>query len=101
MTRQGLLHYFPSKVQLLLGVLEVRNEDNVALVAEVIERSHGFADTPRASTSTIPDTNGSSSARRSCSSRSWTGSSSNTCSVDMLEPLADLLALLEPVRPRT
>ena len=24
MTRQGLLHYFPSKVQLLLGVLELR-----------------------------------------------------------------------------
>jgi AcrR family transcriptional regulator len=44
MTRQGLLHYFPSKVQLLLGVLEVRNDDNIALVTQVIERSHAFAD---------------------------------------------------------
>ena len=44
MTRQGLLHYFPSKVQLLLGVLEVRSEDNNALVARLIEQSHGFAD---------------------------------------------------------
>ena len=26
MTRQGLLHYFPSKVQLLLGVLDLREE---------------------------------------------------------------------------
>jgi AcrR family transcriptional regulator len=44
MTRQGLLHYFPSKVQLLLGVLEVRNEDNIALVERLIDDSHGFAD---------------------------------------------------------
>jgi AcrR family transcriptional regulator len=44
MTRQGLLHYFPSKVQLLLGVLEVRNEDDIALVEQVIDDSHGFAD---------------------------------------------------------
>jgi AcrR family transcriptional regulator len=28
MTRQGLLHYFPSKVQLLLGVLELRHAEN-------------------------------------------------------------------------
>jgi AcrR family transcriptional regulator len=44
MTRQGLLHYFPSKVQLLLGVLDLRNEDDKALVAQLIDRSHGFAD---------------------------------------------------------
>jgi AcrR family transcriptional regulator len=45
MTRQGLLHYFPSKVHLLLGVLDLRNEDNAALVQRMIERSHGLADT--------------------------------------------------------
>jgi AcrR family transcriptional regulator len=44
MTRQGLLHYFPSKVQLLIGVLEVRNEDDIALVERLIDDSHGFAD---------------------------------------------------------
>ncbi|MDA0167340.1 TetR/AcrR family transcriptional regulator [Solirubrobacter ginsenosidimutans] len=44
MTRQGLLHYFPSKVQLLLGVLEVRNEDDIALVEQAIADSHAFAD---------------------------------------------------------
>jgi AcrR family transcriptional regulator len=44
MTRQGLLHYFPSKVQLLLGVLEVRNEDDIALVERLTEDSHAFAD---------------------------------------------------------
>jgi AcrR family transcriptional regulator len=45
MTRQGLLHYFPSKVDLLLGVLDLRQEDNAALVQEKIERSDGLADT--------------------------------------------------------
>ena len=29
MTRQGLLHYFPSKVQLLLGVLDLREAENL------------------------------------------------------------------------
>ena len=45
MTRQGLLHYFPSKVHLLLGVLDLRQEDNAELVQQMIERSHGLADT--------------------------------------------------------
>jgi AcrR family transcriptional regulator len=45
MTRQGLLHYFPSKVDLLLGVLDLRQRDNAALVQEKIKGSHGLADT--------------------------------------------------------
>jgi AcrR family transcriptional regulator len=45
MTRQGLLHYFPSKVHLLLGVLDLRAEDNADLVQRMTDRSHGFADT--------------------------------------------------------
>jgi AcrR family transcriptional regulator len=45
MTRQGLLHYFPSKVDLLLGVLDLRQEDNAALVQQKIERSDGLAET--------------------------------------------------------
>jgi AcrR family transcriptional regulator len=45
MTRQGLLHYFPSKVHLLLGVLDLRAEDNADLVQRMTDRSQGFADT--------------------------------------------------------
>jgi AcrR family transcriptional regulator len=44
MTRQGLLHYFPSKVQLLLGVLELRQELDHERVEQMFERSHGIAD---------------------------------------------------------
>ncbi len=44
MTRQGLLHYFPSKVQLLLGVLELRHTENSAWMEEMFESSHGLAD---------------------------------------------------------
>jgi AcrR family transcriptional regulator len=44
MTRQGLLHYFPSKVQLLLGVLELRQEQDHARVGQMFEHSHGMAD---------------------------------------------------------
>jgi AcrR family transcriptional regulator len=44
MTRQGLLHYFPSKVQLLLGVLEFRQEQDHVRVAQMFEHSHGIAD---------------------------------------------------------
>jgi AcrR family transcriptional regulator len=44
MTRQGLLHYFPSKVQLLLGVLDLRHEDDSERVHRMFEHSHGLAD---------------------------------------------------------
>jgi AcrR family transcriptional regulator len=32
LTRQGVLHYFPSKVHLLLGVLDLRDQDDTARV---------------------------------------------------------------------
>src|SRR4051812_37987407 len=44
-TRQGVLHYFPSKVHLLIGVLDLRHEDDEALVTRLVERHEGFADT--------------------------------------------------------
>src|ERR1700754_1239237 len=44
MTRQGLLHYFPSKVQLLLGVLELRQTVNHAWMQEMFASSRGLAD---------------------------------------------------------
>jgi AcrR family transcriptional regulator len=44
MTRQGLLHYFPSKVQLLLGVLELRHVENSAWMEEMFERSGSLGD---------------------------------------------------------
>jgi AcrR family transcriptional regulator len=44
MTRQGLLHYFPSKVQLLLGVLDLREAENLERVELMLERA-GLADT--------------------------------------------------------
>src|SRR4029453_18435203 len=44
MTRQGLLHYFPSKVQLLLGVLELRHGENSAWMQEMFESTHSLAD---------------------------------------------------------
>jgi AcrR family transcriptional regulator len=45
MTRQGLLHYFPSKVDLLLGVLDLREGDNLALMQQKLERSESLAET--------------------------------------------------------
>jgi AcrR family transcriptional regulator len=44
-TRQGVLHYFPSKVHLLIGVLDLPHEDDEALVERLVERHEGFADT--------------------------------------------------------
>src|SRR3954451_24043744 len=44
-TRPGVLHYFPSKVHLLVGVLDLRHEDDEALVARLVGRHEGFADT--------------------------------------------------------
>ena len=44
LSRQGLLHYFPSKVQLLLGVLELRHTENSAWMQEMFEGSHDLAD---------------------------------------------------------
>jgi AcrR family transcriptional regulator len=43
-TRQGLLHYFPSKVSLLLGVLDLRQEQDHERVRALYEGSHGIAD---------------------------------------------------------
>jgi AcrR family transcriptional regulator len=43
-TRQGLLHYFPSKVQLLLGVLELRGEETAAWMQEMFANSHDLAE---------------------------------------------------------
>jgi AcrR family transcriptional regulator len=37
-TRQGLLHHFPSKVTLLMAVLELRDEEGAALLASLRER---------------------------------------------------------------
>jgi AcrR family transcriptional regulator len=37
-TRQGLLHHFPSKVKLLMAVLELRDEDDAALLATLRKR---------------------------------------------------------------
>jgi AcrR family transcriptional regulator len=37
-TRQGLLHHFPSKVDLLVAVLERRDEDDAAFLAELREQ---------------------------------------------------------------
>ena len=38
-TRQGLLHYFPSKVHLLLGVLDLRDQDDAARIeAQAVSR---------------------------------------------------------------
>ncbi|MBE2317507.1 TetR/AcrR family transcriptional regulator [Solirubrobacter sp. CPCC 204708] len=42
-TRQGLLHHFPSKVQLLVAVLEQRDEEDKALAETVAETDAGFA----------------------------------------------------------
>ena len=44
MTRQGLLHYFPSKVELLLGVLDLRQEQDHVRVQRMFEHSQGMAD---------------------------------------------------------
>src|SRR5688500_14741306 len=44
MTRQGLLHYFPSKVELLLGVLDLRQEEDHVRIERMFERSQSMAD---------------------------------------------------------
>jgi len=43
-TRQGVLHYFPSKVHLLLGVLDLRDQDDAARIEAQAEEFDGFAD---------------------------------------------------------
>src|SRR5690348_16166048 len=43
-TRQGVLHYFPSKVHLLLGVLDLRDQDDAARIEAQAEKFGGFAD---------------------------------------------------------
>jgi AcrR family transcriptional regulator len=43
-TRQGLLHYFPSKVELLLGVLDLRQEEDHVRIQRMFDRSQGMAD---------------------------------------------------------
>jgi AcrR family transcriptional regulator len=45
-SRQGVLHYFPSKVHLLLGVLELRDEETAAR-AEARAREDGVAELRR------------------------------------------------------
>ena len=43
-TRQGVLHYFPSKVLLLLGVLDLRDQDDTARIEAQADQLSGFAD---------------------------------------------------------
>jgi AcrR family transcriptional regulator len=43
-TRQGVLHYFPSKVHLLLGVLDLRDQDDAARIEAQADEFDGFAD---------------------------------------------------------
>jgi AcrR family transcriptional regulator len=49
LTRQGLLHYFPSKVTLLMAVLELGQQEDIALFTRLVEE-HGWSlpDTLRA-----------------------------------------------------
>jgi AcrR family transcriptional regulator len=42
-TRQGLLHYFPSKTDLLLAVLAQRDEDDAATVSADLDEAHDLA----------------------------------------------------------
>jgi AcrR family transcriptional regulator len=44
MSRQGLLHYFPSKVQLLLGVLELRHAENAEWMRSMFAGSGSLAE---------------------------------------------------------
>ena len=37
LTRQGLLHYFPSKVTLLMAVLDLGQQDDIALFTRLVE----------------------------------------------------------------
>jgi AcrR family transcriptional regulator len=37
LTRQGLLHYFPSKVALLMAVLELGQQDDIALITRLVQ----------------------------------------------------------------
>ena len=37
LTRQGLLHYFPSKVRLLMAVLELGQQDDITLITRLVE----------------------------------------------------------------
>lgn len=43
-SRQGVLHYFPSKTHLLLGVLDLRDEDDAARVEERFGTAEDFVD---------------------------------------------------------
>jgi AcrR family transcriptional regulator len=43
-TRQGVLHYFPSKVHLLLGVLDLRDQDDAARIEAQADAFAGFSD---------------------------------------------------------
>lgn len=43
-TRQGLLHHFPSKVELLLGVLDLRQAEDHERVQRMFDHSQGMAD---------------------------------------------------------
>jgi AcrR family transcriptional regulator len=40
LTRQGLLHYFPSKVSLLMAVLDLAQQDDIARFTELTRRHH-------------------------------------------------------------
>ena len=42
LSRQGLLHYFPSKVALLMAVLELGQQDDIALFTRLVEQ-HGWS----------------------------------------------------------
>lgn len=44
LTRQGVLHYFPSKVHLLLGVLELRDRDDAARIEQQAHELDTVAD---------------------------------------------------------
>ena len=68
-TRQGVLHYFPSKTHLLLGVLEQRDEDDAAgaqryrdtsdlpgALLSIIERHRAQPELPRLNTVLVAET---------------------------------------------
>src|SRR3954462_2443225 len=42
-SRQGVLHYFPSKTHLLLGVLDLRDEESAAQAGERAEEGTSFS----------------------------------------------------------
>ena len=43
LSRQGLLHYFPSKVALLMAVLELGQQDDIALITRLVEAARVVA----------------------------------------------------------